>query len=78
MMESLVNLSARANAFSIAQLLESSQVDAADFVTDSRGMFGRWTSPQQMEKELEGKVIYSFSCILLEEALISSGLGKAE
>ena len=61
-MKSLVTMSAKANAFSIAQLLDSTQADVQDYV-NGRPLLGKWTSPHQIEIELEG--MFSCLCILL-------------
>ena len=53
-MKSLVTMSAKANAFSIAQLLHSTQADVQEYVNKT-SFFGKCATPQQIELELEGK-----------------------
>ena len=70
-MKSLVSMSAKANAFSIAQLLDSRQVDVQEYVT-KKSLLGKWTSPQQIELALEGeyflfeRLLLGFFCLLYE------------
>ena len=65
-MDSLVNMSARANAFSIAQLLDSrhaSDGSLSEYYSpytnpDDEGAGSKWLSHKQLELDLEGK--YTF------------------
>ena len=49
-------MSAKANAFSIAQLLDSTQADVQEYVS-KKSFLGKCTTSQQIELELEGKQI---------------------
>ncbi len=53
-MESFVNMSAKANAFSIAQLLDSNEVDVQQYVSAKNTLGEKWTSSHQIELDLEG------------------------
>ena len=51
-------MSAKANAFSIAQLLDSTQADVEEYVSSKRSFFGKCMTPQQIELELEGNCLH--------------------
>ena len=57
-MKSLFIMSAKANAFSIAQLLDSTQADVQEYVS-KRSCIGKCMTPQQIELELEGNITFS-------------------
>eukprot|EP00794_Sanderia_malayensis_P014070 gene14070-15537_t len=61
-MQSLLNMSAKANAFSIAQLLDANNSDIQEYVS-AKSMLGNWTSSHQIE-------------IDMEETLKNAGTGK--
>ena len=51
-------MSAKANAFSIAQLLDSTNADVQDYVR-AKTMLGKLTSHHQIELDLEGQYLKS-------------------
>ena len=56
-MKSLFIMSAKANAFSIAQLLDSTQADVQEYVS-KRSCIVKCMTPQQIEQELEGNITF--------------------